>query len=300
MKAVVCQRSGSPDVLKLTEVEKPVPKPNEILVKVRASSVTRGDVIMRNIPRFLLNLVGGLLGFKAMIITGVEFSGEVEAVGSGVVQWKKGDRIFGTTTGLKFGGNAEYVCVPEQWKSGVAAKLPAAVSFTDAAVLPVGGMTALHLLKKVTVKQGDRVLVYGASGSVGTYAVQLAKYFGARVTGVCSTPNVPLVQSLGADRVIDYVKEDWSKSDQRYDVVFDAVGKITKSQCRKILTNDGSFLSVRYPTREKTDYLNFLAERAAAGDITPVIDRTYSLDQIAEAHRYVGTKRKKGNVVITV
>ena len=300
MKAIVCTKSGSPEVLNLVELDRPIPKQNEILLKVKASSVTRGDVNLRKIPRFILVPVGFLFGFKPMKITGVEFSGIVEAIGSDVKQFNKGDQVYGTTTGLTYGANAEYVCVPEKPKKGVLVKKPVNISFVDAAVIPVGGMTALHILRKANIQKGQKVLIYGASGSVGTYAVQLAKYLGAEVTGVCSANNSEMVRSLGADNVIDYHNEDFRISTTIYDVIFDAVGKITKSSCKKVLKNNGSFLSVKYPTKEKVEYMIFLNELIENGKLKPVIDKSYTLDRIREAHHYVEQGHKKGNVTITI
>ncbi|MBP9119506.1 MAG: NAD(P)-dependent alcohol dehydrogenase [Ignavibacterium sp.] len=300
MKAIVCTKSGSPEVLNLVELDRPIPKQNEILLKVKASSVTRGDVNLRKIPRFILVPVGFLFGFKPMKITGVEFSGIVEAIGSDVKQFNKGDQVYGTTTGLTYGANAEYVCVPEKPKKGVLVKKPVNISFVDAAVIPVGGMTALHILRKANIQKAQKVLIYGASGSVGTYAVQLAKYLGAEVTGVCSTNNSEMVRSLGADNVIDYHNEDFRISTTIYDVIFDAVGKITKSSCKKVLKNNGSFLSVKYPTKEKVEYMIFLNELIEKGKLKPVIDKSYTLDRIREAHHYVEQGHKKGNVAITI
>lgn len=300
VKAIVCKKSGSPEVLKLDEINKPMPKPNEISVKVYASSVTRGDVVLRKIPRFILLPIGVLFGFKAMQIPGVEFAGEVEDFGENVKSFKKGDKVFGTTTGLRFGGNAEYVCVPEKPQKGVVTKKPESMSFTDAAVTPVGGMTALYLLRKGNIKKGQKVLIYGASGSVGTYAVQLAKYFGAEVTAVCSTNNLELVRTIGADEVIDYTKEVFTERGTKYDFIFDAVGKISKSKIKDILVKNGAYISVKSPTKEKLEDLLFLIELTKEGRVKPIIDRTYTLDQVAEAHRYVEKGHKKGNVVITV
>lgn len=300
MKAIVCTKSGTPDVLKLKDVEKPIPKSNEILVKVRASTVTRGDINLRKIPRFILFPIGILFGFKAMKITGVEFAGDVEDVGKKVIQFKKSDQVFGTTTGLRFGGNAEYVCLPEKWKTGVVIKKPSNISYSDAACVPVGGMTALHILRKGNIKKDQKVLVYGASGSVGTYAIQLAKYFGAEVTGVCSTNNLELVKSVGADKVMDYTKEDFTKSSHIYDVIFDAVGKISKSRCKSVLKRNGFYLTVKYPTREKVEYMILLRYLIESGKIKPIIDRDYPLEQIVEAHSYVEKGHKKGNVLITL
>lgn len=300
MKAIVCTKSGSPEVLKLLELERPIPKQNEVLIKVVASSVTIGDVKLRRIPRFISKPLGLLFGFKPMKITGVEFAGIVEAMGSDVLLFNKGDQVYGTTSGLEYGGNAEYVCVPDKSKKSVIVKKSGRISFLEAAVIPVGGMTALHILRKGRITPGNKILIYGASGSVGTYAVQLAKYFGAEVTAVCGTNNIDLVKSIGADKVIDYLNEDYRNSKASYDIVFDAVGKITKSSCKKVLKKNGSFLSVKYPTKEKSEYIIFLNELIENGKLKPVIDRTYTLDKVKDAHYYVEQGHKKGNVAITV
>lgn len=300
MKAIVCTKYGSPDVLQLKDLEKPVPGDNEILVKIYASTVTRGDVIIRKIPRLILIPMGMLFGFKAKKITGHEFSGEVEMVGKNVKLFNRGDQVFGTTTGLSCGGNAEYVCVPEKWKLGMVTIKPANISYEEAAAVPIGGMTALQILRKGKIKEGRNVLIYGASGSVGTYAVQLAKYFGAKVTGVCSTHNLELVKSLGANKVIDYTKEDFTKNGQTYNVIFDTVRKTSSSRSKSSLKNKGHFLSVKSQTSEKTEDLNSLKELIEAEQLKPVIDKSYPLEQIVEAHRYVDKGHKKGNVVITV
>lgn len=300
MKAIVCTKSGSPEVLKLLELERPIPKQNEVLIKVVASSVTIGDVKLRRIPRFISKPIGLLFGFKPMKITGVEFAGIVEAMGSDVLLFNKGDQVYGTTSGLEYGGNAEYVCVPDKSKKSVIVKKSGRISFLEAAVIPVGGMTALHILRKGRITPGNKILIYGASGSVGTYAVQLAKYFGAEVTAVCGTNNIDLVKSIGADKVIDYLNEDYRNSKASYDIVFDAVGKITKSSCKKVLKKNGSFLSVKYPTKEKSEYIIFLNELIENGKLKPVIDRTYTLDKVKDAHYYVEQGHKKGNVAITV
>jgi len=299
VKAILCTKSGSPKVLKLREIAKPIPKPNEILIRVFASSVTRGDVRLRKIPRIIIIPLGLIFGFKPMKVTGVEFAGEVEEAGSEVKQFQPGDQVYGTTTGLEFGGNAEYVCIQEKSKTGVLVKKPENISYQQAAVIPVGGMTALHILRKIKIQKDQKVLIYGASGSVGTYAVQLAKYYGAEVTGVCSENNTEMVKSIGADNVIAYNKEDFKKGKVIYDVIFDAVGKITKSGCKNVLHKCGAFLYVKYPTKERNDYLVFLNELVKSGHLNPVIDRMYTLDKVAEAHRYVEQGHKKGNVVIT-
>ncbi|MFN8386215.1 MAG: NAD(P)-dependent alcohol dehydrogenase [Anaerolineales bacterium] len=299
MKAIVCSKTGSPDVLQLRDVEKPMPRENEVLVRVHAATVVVGDVILRKLhPLFFLPLQ--LFGMKRKRIPGHEFAGEIKAVGKEVKRFRIGDQVFGTTTGLSVGANAEYVCLPEKWQAGVMATAPTNMTYEEAATVPVGGMTALYFLRKAKIQSGQEVLIYGASGSVGTFAVQVAKYYGAKVTGVCSTANVELVKSLGADHVIDYVKEDFTKRGQTYDVIFDAVRKTSLSRSKGALKEKGVYLSVRSSTREKVENLIFLKELMEAGKIRPVIDRYYPLEQTAEAHRYVEAGHKKGNVVINV
>ena len=299
MKAIVMTKYGSPDGLQLKEVEKPTPRDNEVLIRVYAATVIPGDVLLRRLHP-LIYILFQLFGIRRKRIPGHEFAGEVEAVGSGVTRFKKGDQVFGTTTGLSAGANAEYVCLPEAWDKGVLAIKPTRMTYEEAAAIPVGGMTALYLLKTGNIECGEKVLIYGASGSVGTFAVQLAKYMGAEVTGVCSTANLELVKTLGADTVIDYTKEDFTQNGQTYDVIFDAVGKLSALSSKNSLKEGGLYLSVRSSTNEKTENLIFLKEFAEAGKIHAVIDRRYPLEQTAEAHRYVETGRKKGNVVITV
>lgn len=300
MKAIVCTKSGSPEVLKLVELERPIPKQNEVLIKVIASSVTRGDLNLRKIPRIILIPLGILFGFKPMKITGVEFSGIVEAIGSDVKQFNKGDQVYGTTTGLEYGGNAEYVCVPEKSKMGILVKKPDNISFMEAAVIPVGAMTALYILRKANIQKDKKIIIYGASGSVGTYAVQFARYFGLEITAFCSNNNIEMVKSLGADKVVDYHSEDFRKSSTAYDIIFDAVGKITKSSCKKVLKKNGHFLSVKYPTKEKVDQILFINELIEKNQLKPLIDKIYPLEKVKDAHYYVEQGRKKGNVVINI
>jgi NADPH:quinone reductase-like Zn-dependent oxidoreductase len=299
MKAIVCTKSGPPDVLQLRELEKPMPRENEVLVRVHAATATVGDVVLRKLhPLFFLPLQ--LFGMKRKRIPGHELAGEIEAVGKQVKRFKIGDRVFGTTTGLSVGANAEYVCLPETWGTGVLATAPTNMTYEEAAAVPVGGMTALYILRKANIHSRQKVLIYGASGSVGTFAVQIAKNYGAEVTGVCGAANVELVKSLGADHVIDYTKEDFTKSGQTYDVIFDAVGKTSLSRSKGALKEKGVYLSVRSSTSEETENLLFLKELIEAGKIRPIIDRCYPLEQTAEAHRYVEAGHKKGNVVINV
>ncbi len=304
MKAVVYTQYGPPEVLKLTEVDRPSPKSNELLVRVHASTVTPGTIWLRT-GRFpgsilftlVIRLLYGLIRPKRPIL-GVEFSGVVEQIGDKVTRFHKGDEVYGTTTGLKQGSYAEYVCIPERWKQGVVAKKPRNLAFGEAAALPVGGMTAWQLLRKVNIQQGQHVLIYGASGSVGSYTVQLAKYLGARVTAVCSTGNMEMMASIGADEVIDYTRTDASHYGKAFDAIVDAVGKLPYPARKSLLKRNTRFASVRGVTNEKPEYLDSLHRVIEAGQLVPVIDRVYPIAQIAEAHSYVERGRKKGNVVL--
>jgi NADPH:quinone reductase-like Zn-dependent oxidoreductase len=297
MRAVVLPRSGSADVLELRELEVPHPGDREVLVRIRAATVTRGDVALRRIPRLMWPLLRIGMGLRRKRILGHEFAGEVEAVGHGVTRFRPGDAVFGTTTGLADGSHAEYVCVPDD---GVLTVKPANVTFEEAAAVPVGAMTALRLLRDAGVKAGMSVLVHGASGSVGTFAVQLARQDGAVVAGVCSTANVELVASLGAATVIDYTVGDYAAGDVAYDVIVDAAGKTSRDLARAVLADGGRFVSVRSAARERPADLVHISGLLEQRVIRPVIDRSYPLELIREAHRYVEGGHKVGNVVITL
>lgn len=302
MRAVVCTSYGAPDVLSLQEVAKPVPKEHEILVKIYATTVTSGDCRVRafRCPLLYWLPMRLLIGWNKPRnpILGVELAGEVEAVGKQVKRFKPKDKVYAITE-MDFGTYAEYKCLHEDANVTL---MPTNATYEEAAVMPFGGTTALHFFRKGQLQRSQRILIYGASGSVGTSAVQLAKYFGAEVTGVCSTANVELVRQLGADEVIDYTKENFAQSGKQYDIVFDAVGKCAKSRCKQVLAPHGKYLTVEGQgvAKVRVEDMQLLAELMEAGQLRAVIDRRYPLEQIAQAHEYVEQGHKKGNVVITV
>lgn len=317
MKAAVYGRYGQPDVLQVKEVERPIPRNNEILLNIKATAVNSGDVRLRKADPFAVRFIFGLTRPKIKILGSV-FSGQVVSIGEDVKHFKVGDFVFGHTD-MSFGSYAEYICLPEN--ASIALK-PSNISHKEAAVIPFGGVTALHFIKKAMIKPGQKVLVAGASGAVGSAAVQLAKSLGAIVTGVCSSANIALVQSIGADKVIDYTKEDFTQNGEIYDVIFDTVNAISVSRSLKSLSKNGImilsaagmsemlqdlWISMTSNKKVMTGVIShtgkdivFLKGLIEAGQLKPVIDKTYSLEQIAEAHAYVEKGHKKGNVAIEI
>ena len=308
MKAVVCTKYGPPEVLQLKEVEKPVPKNNEVLIKIHATTCHIGDVRVRSfdVPflyKIPFRLYLGLIKPKRPIL-GMELAGEIESAGRDVKRFRVGDKVF-ACTGFVFGAYAEYRCLPEDSKSikyGMVAIKPSNMTYEEAAAgVTTGGITALIGLRKGNIQSGQKVMVYGASGSVGTYAVQLAKYFGAEVTGVCSSVNVDMVKSLGADKVIDYRIEKLSKYGKNYNLIYDAVDKLPSPQVKKLLAEKGVYVKVGTDGKNVSiEDFDFLKERVEEGKLKAIIDRVYPLEQIVDAHKYVEKRHKKGNVVITI
>jgi NADPH:quinone reductase-like Zn-dependent oxidoreductase len=323
LKVIVLTKYGSPDGLQLTEVEKPTPKDNEVLIRVRATTVTAGDAEIRtlNFPIWLMLPIRLYVGFiqPGNFILGQELAGDVEAVGKAVTRFKEGDPVFGTT-GFRFGAHAEYACLPE---AGVLAIKPSNMTYEEASAVPVAGIEALHFMRKAKIHSGEKVLIVGAGGSIGTIGVQLARYFGAEVTGVDSTGKLDMLRSIGADHVIDYTRENFTQSGQTYDVIFDVMGKSSFSGSIQSLKPNGRYLLggnsgpsellrgrwvsmtgskkvIVGAASQKTEDLVFLKELIEGGTIKSIIDRRYPLEQTAEAHRYVETGQKKGNVIITV
>jgi len=329
MKAIIWTKYGSPEVLELKDVEKPTPKDNEVLIKIHASTVTMGDCEMRNLRfsralKFLMRLAVGIRRpRKRFSILGQELAGEIEAVGKDIKVFKKGDQVF-ASTGFHLGGYAEYVCLPEESKEVSLALKPTNISYEEAAVVPVGGLEALYFLRKANIQKGQTVLISGASGSIGTIGIQLAKYYGAEVTGVGNPKSLEIMKSIGADKVIDYTKENFTEKGETYDVIFDVVGKTSYSSCIDSLNKNGTYLianpKISLINREKralkksdkkvisgnkefvdrNEDLLFLKELIEAGKIKSVIDKRYPLELVVEAHKYVEQGQKVGNIVITI
>ena len=317
MKAIELTKYGAPEFLQMKEVEKPSPKDNEILIKIHATSVSSGDARMRRADPFIIRLIFGFKRPRKPVL-GVVVAGEVEAIGTSVSKYKIGDQVFGSS-GMNFGAHAEYVAVPED---AVLALKPGNMSYEEAASIPFGATASMHFLRIANIQKGQKVLIYGASGTLGTMAVQLAKNYGAEITAVCSTTNVELMKSLGADHVIDYTQEDFTRNGKKYDVVFDTIGKVSLRKALKLLSDNGYLLLasagigtmiggsiksmfikkkiVSGVIKETVKDMNFFKQLIEKGSLKAVIDRTYPLEQIAEAHAYVDKGHKKGNVIIAI
>jgi NADPH:quinone reductase-like Zn-dependent oxidoreductase len=313
MKAIIWTKYGPPEVLQLKEVEKPTPKDNEVLIKIYATTVTAGDCEMRRMKtalkfRYLMRAYVGVMRPKRITILGMELAGEIESVGKNVTLFKKGDQVFAATGFIGMGAWAEYICLPGETKEpeksdqAILAIKPTNMTYEEAATVPVGGLEGLYYIREGNIQSGQKVLINGAGGTIGTFAVQFAKYFGAEVTAMDSTKKLEMLRSIGADHVVDYTKEDFTKSGETYDFILDIVGKISSSRGKKTLKKTGIYRNVRKGklVKSKTEDLLFLKELIEAGKIKSVIDRSYPLEQIAEANRYVETGEKTGHVVITL
>jgi 2-desacetyl-2-hydroxyethyl bacteriochlorophyllide A dehydrogenase len=317
MKAAVCTSYGKPEVLQLKEVEKPTPKEDQILLKIHSSSVTSGDARVRRADPYVIRLIFGFKRPRKSVL-GVVVAGEVESVGSKVSKFKAGDKVFGTT-GMSFGAHAQYQCISE---NGTLALIPENISYEEAAAIPFGGTASLHFLRKGNVKAGEKILIYGASGALGTMAVQLAKDMGAEVTAVCSGKNTEMVNELGADKVIDYTKEDFTKNGETYDVIFDTIGKSSFSAGMKSLKKKGVMLLasagmglmlrgavtsilgskkvISGVIKESAEDMQFFKKLIEAGKLKAVVDKVYALEEITMAHAHVDKGHKKGNVIINM
>ena len=327
MKVIVWTEYGPPDVLQLEEVAKPIPKDNEVLIRIHATTVTTGDCEQRRMKtalryRLLMRMYVGLRRPQRIAILGMELAGEVDSLGQDVTRFTEGDQVFAATGFVRMGTCAEYICLPEESEDSALARMPANVTYEEAAPVPVGGLEALSFLRLGGIGSGQKVLINGAGGTIGAYAVQLAKYFGADVTAVDSTPKLDMLRSIGADHVIDYAQEDFTRSGETYDFILDVVSKSPFSGTIRSLARDGRYLIAdpglsqrgrgRWTSRtsrksvtfgaahSKTEDLLFLKKLIEAGEVRSVIDRRYPLEQTAEAHRYVETGQKAGHVIITV
>jgi len=311
MKAVICTKYGPPEVLQIVDMEKPTPKDNEVLIKICATTAHVGDAKIRALKpglgpvkdfffKPIMRIMVGLKGPRKNIL-GMDLAGDIELVGKNVKKFKAGDQIYASTfNGFEFGAYTEYKCMPEH---ELIAIKPNNMNYEEAATIPNGCTTALLILRKANIQKNQKVLIYGASGSIGTFAVQLAKHFGAEVTGICSSANIEMVNSLGADKVLDYTSNNFTKNLEMYDVIFDAVSKIAPSKLKKYLKKSGIYLDILKASNSikmRTEDLVFLREIIESGHLTTIIDKRYPLEQIVEAHRYVDKGHKKGNVVITV
>ncbi|MFC1947778.1 NAD(P)-dependent alcohol dehydrogenase [Chloroflexota bacterium] len=327
MRAIIWTEYGPPEVLQLMEVEKPVPEDDEVLIRIRAATVTAGDCEQRGLKlqiwyRLIMRLYVGLRKPERIVILGTELAGEIESIGKDVKRFKVGDQVFAATGFTRTGAYAEYLCLPEEPEEGALALKPANITFEEAAPVPVGGLEALYLIRKGNIQDGQKVLINGAAGTIGTFAVQLAGYYGAEVTAVDSTHKLDMLRSIGAEHVIDYTKEDFTDNDQTYDVIIDVAGKGAFSRCLRSLTGNGKYLIANPRLSQmvrgrltsmismkkvmfgsgspKTEDLLFLKSLIEAEKIISIIDRCYPLEQAAEAHWYVETGQKTGNVILTL